>query len=218
MIINIFLFAYFLTSKNQLKIYFYIFSLYNAMAIWRGWFLLWNDQLKLIYNCQMMICRAFLPIVSSLSSSYRAGPRISLILPLHSSLSSMTFSRSSRLYPVFVQNWCRKVLAGLPTPVRLCKGVYRRTSLMSSPLLLQLCPAYLVRLIWMVLEMGGRWLYSRCFVGCCFQDLFNMARSILVQLLSNIFAVPLVSVNVVHPYSIMDTTAAWKKLRFILSD
>ena len=26
---------------------------------------------------------------------------------------------------------------------------------------------------WMVLEMRGRWPYSCCFVGCCFQDLFK---------------------------------------------
>ena len=27
---------------------------------------------------------------------------------------------------------------------------------------------------------GGRWLFSCCFVGCCFQDLFKIAHSILV--------------------------------------
>ena len=31
------------------------------------------------------------------------------------------------------------------------------------------------------------------------------------------FSLRLVSVHVVHPYSSIDTTAAWKKLRFILS-
>ena len=31
-----------------------------------------------------------------------------------------------------------------------------------------------------VFVMGGRWPYSCCFVGCCLQDLFNIARSILV--------------------------------------
>ena len=29
--------------------------------------------------------------------------------------------------------------------------------------------------------MGGRWPYSCCFVGCCFQHLFNMTCGILVQ-------------------------------------
>ena len=64
--------------------------------------------------------------------------------------------------------------------------------------------------------MGGRWPYSCCFVGCCLQDLFNIARSILVLLPSSFFSVRLVSVHVLHPYSSIDTTAAWKKLRFIL--
>ena len=45
-----------------------------------------------------------------------------------------------------------------------------------------------------------------------------MARSILVQLPSSFFSMRLVSVYVVRPYNSMDTTVAWKKLRFILSD
>ena len=89
-------------------------------------------------------------------------------------------------------------------------------SLLSSPLFLRQCPTCLV--LWMVFEMGGRWPYSCCFAGCSSQDLFNIARSILVQLPSSFFSIRLVSVQVVHPYSSMDTTAAWKKLRFTLSD
>ena len=50
---------------------------------------------------------------------------------------------------------------------------------MSSSILLQLCPACLVRLILIVFVMGGRLPYCCCFVGCCLQDLFNIARSIL---------------------------------------
>ena len=88
---------------------------------------------------------------------------------------------------------------------------------MSSFLLLQQCSACLVRLIWMVFEMGGRWPYSCCFVGCCFQDSFNIARSVFVQFLSSFFSI-LCQHQVVHPYSSMDTTAAWKKWYFILSD
>ena len=96
-------------------------------------------------------------------------------------------------------------------------GVHRSTSLMSSSLLLQQCPACLVRLTWIVFLMGGRWPYSWCLVGCCRQDLFNIAHSILVQLTPSFFSSRFVSVHVVHPYSSIDTTAAWKKLRFILS-
>ena len=62
--------------------------------------------------------------------------------------------------------------------------------------------------------MGGRWSYSWCLEGCCLRDLFNIAHSILP---SSFFSGHFVSVQVVHPYSSIDTTAAWKKLRFILS-
>ena len=67
------------------------------------------------------------------------------------------------------------------------------------------------------MEMGGKWPYS-CFVECCFQDLFNITCSILVQSPSSFFSMHFVSIHVVHPYSSIDTTAAWKKYYFILSD
>ena len=91
------------------------------------------------------------------------------------------------------------------------------TSLMNSSLLLQQCPTRLVRLILIVFVMGGKWPYSCCFVGCCLQDLFNIARRILVKLPSSFFSIRSVSVNVVHPFSNIDTTTAWTKLRFLLS-
>ena len=64
---------------------------------------------------------------------------------------------------------------------------------------------------------GGKRPYSWCLGGCCRPDLFNIARNILMWLPSSFFFSRLVSVRVVHPYSSTDTTAAWKKLRFILS-
>ena len=59
-------------------------------------------------------------------------------------------------------------------------GVHRSTSLMSSSLLLQQCPACLVRLTCRVFVMRGKWSYIWCLVGCCRQDLFNIALNILV--------------------------------------
>ena len=85
---------------------------------------------------------------------------------------------------------------------------------MSSSLLLQQCPTCLVCLICTVLEMEGR--YSCCFVGCCLQDLFNIAPSIPVQLPSSFFSIRLVSIRVVYPYNSIDSSAVWKKLCFIL--
>ena len=109
------------------------------------------------------------------------------------------------------------VRAGRPAFARPCVAVHKSTSLMSLSLLLQQCPACLVRLTWIVFMIGGRWPYSWCLVGCCRQDLFKIARSILVWLPSSFFYSRFVSVHVVQPYSSIDVTAAWKKLRFILS-
>ena len=46
---------------------------------------------------------------------------------------------------------------------------------MSFSLLLQPCLACLARLTQMAYEMGSKQLYSHCFVGCCFQNLFKTA-------------------------------------------
>ena len=113
---------------------------------------------------------------------------ISLTLSPHPSLSSITLSMFSRLHPVSIQSWCIKVVAGRPTLARPCEGIHGRTSLMSSSLHLQQCPAYLVRLTLMVFEMGGKWPYCCCFVGCCSQDLFKIVRSILVLFPSSFFS------------------------------
>ena len=98
---------------------------------------------------------------------------ISLTLPRHTSLLSIASGRSSRLHPVSAKSYCQQVVAGRLTLACPCEVVQRKMLLMSLSLLLQLCPECLDHLIWMVLEMGGRWPYSCCFVGCCFQDLFN---------------------------------------------
>ena len=106
--------------------------------------------------------------------------QISLTLSRHFSLSFIASGRSSRLHPVSSHSCCMYVQAGHPAFVWPYVGVHRSTSLMSSSLLLQQCPACLVRLTWIVFVIGGRWPYSWCLVGCCRQDLFNIARNILV--------------------------------------
>ena len=45
-----------------------------------------------------------------------------------------------------------------------------------------------------------------------------MTRSIFMQSPSSFFSLCSVNILVVHPYSRINTTAAWKKLCFILSD
>ena len=114
--------------------------------------------------------------------------RISLTLSRHFSLSFIASGRSSGLYPVSSHSYWMYVRAGRPAFARSYVGVHRSTSLMSSSLLLQQCPACLVRLTWIVFVMEGRWPYSWCLVGCCRQDLFNIASSILMQLQSSLFS------------------------------
>ena len=181
------------------------------------------------WSCQAQIhCRTRLTDVKNKSikkSSCRShhhhhivlAARISLTLSHHSSLSFIALGRSSGQQPVSSHSCWMYVRAGRPAFARPCVGIHKSTSLMSSSLLLQQCPACLVRLTWIVFVIGGRWPYSWCLVGCCGQDLFRIARSILVQLPSSFFSSRFVSVHVVHPYSSIDVTAAWKKLRFILS-
>ena len=106
--------------------------------------------------------------------------RISLTLSRHSSLSFIALGRSSGQQPVSSHSCWMYVRPGRPAFARPCVGIYKSTSLMSSSLLLQQCPACLVRLTWIVFVIGGRWPYSWCLVGCCCQDLFRIARSILV--------------------------------------
>ena len=106
--------------------------------------------------------------------------RISLTLSRHFSISFIASGRSSGLHPVSSHSCCMYVLAGRPDFARPYVGVHGSTSLMSLSLLLRKCLACLVCLTWIVFMMGDRWPYSWCFMGCCRQDLFNIARSILV--------------------------------------
>ena len=97
--------------------------------------------------------------------------RISLTLSRHFSLSFIASGRSSGLHPVSSHSCCMYVRAGRPALAHPYVGVHRSTSLMSSSLLLQQCPACLVRRTCIVFVMGAKCPYSWSFVGCCRQDL-----------------------------------------------
>ena len=100
---------------------------------------------------------------------------ISLTISRHFSLSFIASGRSSGLHPVSSHSCCMYVRADRPAFAQPYVGVHRSTSLMSSSMLLQQCSACLVRLTWIVFVMGSRWPYSWYLVGCCRQDLFNIA-------------------------------------------
>ena len=106
--------------------------------------------------------------------------RISLTLSRLFSQSFISSGWSSGLHPVSSHSCCMYVRARRPAFAWPYAGVHRSISLISSSLLLQQCPACLVRLAWIVFVMWGRWSYSWFFVGCCRQDLFNIAHSCVI--------------------------------------
>ena len=74
---------------------------------------------------------------------------------------------------------------------RPCEEVHRRTSLMSSSLLLQQWPACLVILTWIVFVMGGKWPYSCSIVGCCLvQEIRVQSQVALYQRLNKWYLIP----------------------------
>ena len=79
---------------------------------------------------------------------------ISLILSRHFSLSFIASGRSSGLHPVSSHSCCMYVRAGHPAFAQPYVGVHSSTSLMSSSLLLQQCPACLVCLTWIDFHDG----------------------------------------------------------------
>ena len=111
--------------------------------------------------------------------------RIFLTLSRSSSLSFIALGRSSGQHPVSSHSCWMYVRAGRPAFARPCVGVHKSTSLMSSSLLLQQCPACLARLTWIVFVIGGRWPYSWCLVGCCRQDLLYIYIYIYIYIYSN---------------------------------
>ena len=119
--------------------------------------------------------------LSSSSSSCRAS---SMDIPdphsLHVSLLFIASGRSSGLHSVSSHSCFMYVRASRRAFDWPYAGVHGSAPLKSSSLLLQQCPACLVRLAWIVFVISGRWPYSWCLVKCCCQDLLNIALNILV--------------------------------------
>ena len=113
--------------------------------------------------------------------------RISLTLSRHSSLSFIALGRSSGQHPVSSHSCWMYVRAGRPALARPCVGIHKSTSLMSSSLLLQQCPACLARLTWIDFVIGGRWPYSWCLVGCRCQDLLRICIYICIHIYIHIY-------------------------------
>ena len=90
--------------------------------------------------------------------------QISLTFSRHSSLSFIALGRSSGQHPVSSHSCWMYVRAGHPAFARPCVGVHKSTSLMSSSLLLQQCPACLVRLTWIVFVIEFIYIYIYIYI------------------------------------------------------
>ena len=163
---HVYIYIYILILVRHVYIYIYIYINSNMTCVYTYIYIYINSSKTCvyIYHHHHIVLAA----------------RISLTLSRHSSLSFIALGRSSGQQPVSSHSCWMYVRAGRPAFARPCVGIHNSTSLMSSSLLLQQCPACLVRLTWIVFVIGGRWPYSWCLVGCCCQDLFRIARSILV--------------------------------------
>ena len=132
------------------------------------------------YHAQTITYVDYADNISSSSSSCR-GISTDIPDPLSPPLPNihrfrLVLRATSRILRAVV---CRFELV-TPAFARPCEWFHWNTSLMSSSLLLQLRPICFVCLIWIVFVLAGRWPCSYFFVGCCLQDVFNIARSILV--------------------------------------
>ena len=125
---------------------------------------------KYIRDRFYIISSVFISTVSSLINYHHHHhhvvlvARISLTPSRHFSLSFIASGRSSGQHPVSSHSCWMYVRAGRPAFARPCVGVHKSTSLRSSSLLLQQCPACLVRLTRIVFVIGGRWPYSWCLI------------------------------------------------------
>ena len=166
---------------------FMIYEVYEIYEIWGLWNL-WNMRIMTFMKYEIWNIKQYFLYWQAYEYAechhhhHHVVPlaRISLALSRHFSLSFITSGRSSGLHPVSSHSCCMYDGAGRPAFAWPYAGVDRSTSLMSSSLLLQQCPACLVRLACIVFVMGGRWPYSWCLVGCYCQEFFNIALNILV--------------------------------------
>ena len=90
-----------------------------------------------------------------------------------------------------------------------CEGVHRSISLVISSLLLQLCLACLVRLTRIVFVIAGAHRAAALW-GVASWTCSIFLAVFLCNCRQDFFSIRLVSEHVVHPYSSIETTAAWE--------
>ena len=115
------------------------------------YFYTWDNKEHVIINSRVIRSHMgpMYTVTPFSSSSCRAASTDTLTVSRHFSLSFIAFGRSSGYILLSSHSCCMYVRAGRSAFCRPYVEVHRSTSLMSSSLLLQQCPACLVRLTWM---------------------------------------------------------------------
>ena len=119
-------------------------------------------------------CQRFLVCVNSVILHHHHHialvARISLTLSRHSSISFIALGRSSGQQPVSSHSCWMYVRAGRPAFERPCVGIHKSTSLMSSSLLLQQCPACLV------LQFTSQSITTLIYIRSSLQNFYALAK------------------------------------------
>ena len=121
----------------------------TALAYWAGYF---SDIPSIYIYIYIYIYTRYVWKIASPVSWSCTIRRLNLSLSLSLSIYIYIYISS--------HSCCMYVRAGCSAFAWPYAGVHRSRSLMCSFLLLQQCPACLVRLTWIVFVMGGRWPYS----------------------------------------------------------
>ena len=146
------------------------------------------DKGKNLLFLHSFICRKIIII-----KAYRQQGFIPLTLSRHLYLSFIALRKSCRQYRYPRRADDRKFFAGQLTLVGPCVEVHRGRTLMSTSLHSPKYPACFILLGWFAKwELKGT--YRCCFVGCCFQDLFKTACTVLVWIPSFLLSVSVESI------------------------
>ena len=144
-----------LPTQSCLALYSFCANLLHSLIMWLIVSSLSPHSLHLLFCCVLSILALIWLVLMKLSCDAIRRDSVSLFIIIimsrrqrgypWPSLSFIASGRSSGLHPVSSHSCCMYVRAGRPTLAHPYVGVHRSTSLMSSSLLLQQCPACLVR-------------------------------------------------------------------------
>ena len=155
------------------------------------------------HNVSLLFNQTYIYIYISSSSSSQSVQVYSTVRSLltffcYLSLSSNAHSKSSIVHLFSSQSWYKLINSGQPTLVRPCTAINKRISLMNLSSVLQQSPGNLVRLTWMISQMGS-WRVYTCFFWSVPSKICSRKHVPFLFSFHLVFSTGLVSDHVVHP-------------------